>query len=213
MKNWKQFTFVAIIAIVGIIMGFVACDSSGNNDPKTFTVTIGSLTNGSIVANPTSGVEGTEITLTVNPENIYRLKSGTLKHGTTTIDETTLKFSLPASNVTVTAQFESLFIGTWNNQEQSYKIIFNENTYIIKFYYINTWCNDYKGTFSFTETELTLKNTHYVDNYIVNNDQWLEWDFDPVKYEFDFIDNNYFNLTRPNVPNDSLNGIWTRIVE
>jgi uncharacterized repeat protein (TIGR02543 family) len=40
MKNRKQFTFVAIIAIVGIIMGFVACDNnSGNNEPETFTVT------------------------------------------------------------------------------------------------------------------------------------------------------------------------------
>jgi len=31
MKNWKQFTFMAIIAIVGIIIGFVAC----NNDNET----------------------------------------------------------------------------------------------------------------------------------------------------------------------------------
>ena len=31
MKNWKQFTFVAIIAIVGIIISFMAC----NNDNET----------------------------------------------------------------------------------------------------------------------------------------------------------------------------------
>ena len=31
MKNWKQFTFMAIIAIVGIIIGFMAC----NNDNET----------------------------------------------------------------------------------------------------------------------------------------------------------------------------------
>jgi hypothetical protein len=38
MKNWKQFTFMAIIAIVGIIMGFVACDNdNGNNDPVLCT--------------------------------------------------------------------------------------------------------------------------------------------------------------------------------
>jgi len=30
MKNWKQFTFVAIIAIVGIIISFMACDNNGN---------------------------------------------------------------------------------------------------------------------------------------------------------------------------------------
>jgi hypothetical protein len=30
MKNWKQFTFVAIIAIVGIIIGFMACDNDNS---------------------------------------------------------------------------------------------------------------------------------------------------------------------------------------
>ena len=30
MRNWKQFTFVAIIVIVGIIIGFMACDNNGN---------------------------------------------------------------------------------------------------------------------------------------------------------------------------------------
>jgi uncharacterized repeat protein (TIGR02543 family) len=40
MKNWKQLNVMAVIAIVGIIIGFVACDNnSGNNDPETFTVT------------------------------------------------------------------------------------------------------------------------------------------------------------------------------
>jgi hypothetical protein len=81
--------------------------------PQVFTVTIGTFTNGSITANPTSGVEGTEITLTVNPDNLYRLKAGTLKYGSTAINETILKFNLPASNVTVVAEFESSFIGYW----------------------------------------------------------------------------------------------------
>jgi len=30
MKNWKHWAFVAVIAIVGIIMGFVACDNDNN---------------------------------------------------------------------------------------------------------------------------------------------------------------------------------------
>jgi len=34
MKNWKHWAFVAVIAIVGIIMGFAACDNdNGKNDP------------------------------------------------------------------------------------------------------------------------------------------------------------------------------------
>jgi hypothetical protein len=34
MKNWKHWTFAAIIAICGIIFGFIACDhDNGNKDP------------------------------------------------------------------------------------------------------------------------------------------------------------------------------------
>jgi len=41
MKNKKQLNVMAIIAIVGIIMGFVACDNGNDNPPppETFTVT------------------------------------------------------------------------------------------------------------------------------------------------------------------------------
>ena len=103
MKKPVFFEFLIIL----LAFGLVSCDNGSNGDiEKTYTVTIGTLTNGSITANPTSGVEGTEITLTVHPDNLYRLKSGSLKHGTTTINETFLKFNLPAFNVTVTAEFE-----------------------------------------------------------------------------------------------------------
>jgi hypothetical protein len=96
---------------------------NGNNGDDVYTVTIGTLTNGSITANPTSGIGGTEITLTVNPDDVYRLKTGTLKYGSKTIDESTFKFYLPAENVTVTAEFESKFIGIWSsstNQIRTY---------------------------------------------------------------------------------------------
>jgi hypothetical protein len=80
--------------------------------PTTYTVTIEPLENGTITANPESGVEGTEITLTVTPAANYRLKSGSLKYGTTAIDESTKKFNLPAGNVTVTAEFEEEVVVT-----------------------------------------------------------------------------------------------------
>jgi hypothetical protein len=32
MKNWKQFTFVAILAIFGIVFGFTACDDGNNSN-------------------------------------------------------------------------------------------------------------------------------------------------------------------------------------
>ena len=38
MKNWKHWAFVAVIAIVGIIIGFVACDNdNGKDDPVLCT--------------------------------------------------------------------------------------------------------------------------------------------------------------------------------
>lgn len=82
--------------------------------PSNYTVSIASLTGGTIVASPVSGVEGTEITLTVTPESGKQLKEGTLKYTpvggdtATSIDETTKKFNLPAANVTVSAEFEAI---------------------------------------------------------------------------------------------------------
>jgi len=77
MKNWKQFTYVAIIAIVGIIMGFVACDSSGNNDPKTFTVTF-DADNGSPKTTQTvnEGSKATEPTPPVKENDVCGLYLG-----------------------------------------------------------------------------------------------------------------------------------------
>ena len=178
MKNWKQFTFVAVIAIVGIIIGFMACDNGGNNNPKTYTVTIGTLTNGSITANPTSGTEGTEITLTIYPENLYRLKAGSLKHGSTDIDETTLKFNLPANDVIITAQFESLFIGTWEFDDV--QLIFVENNFTIKL----SGKNYFKGTFTVSETEFQLTRTH-----MWTDEQWVEG-LQSILLQYNLQDNN-----------------------
>jgi hypothetical protein len=129
MKNWKQWTLVVIIALFGIIVGFTACDDGNGDNGKIYSITIGTLTKGSITANPTSGTKGTEITLTVNPDDLYRLKSGSLKYGSTAINEITKKFNLPAENVIVIAQFESIFIGAWG-YSTNHKFTFFENTFI-----------------------------------------------------------------------------------
>jgi hypothetical protein len=103
----KHFSLFSVIVLLGfsMSMAFISCDPDGGT--TTYTVTIGTLSNGSITASPTSGVEGTEITLTVTPASGYRLKFGTLKHGTTTINESTFKFNLPDEDVTVVAEFEA----------------------------------------------------------------------------------------------------------
>jgi hypothetical protein len=153
-----------LVFIVSFLFGFIflGCPGTGPDDEtKTFTVTIGTLTNGTISANPTNGVAGTEITLTVSPEGTYQLKAGTLRYGTTAINETTKKFNLPAENVTVMAEFEKIPIvpttlqGTYrfttgdfaNNPE--YDIVITENTL--------TWSGE--GPYvvkSVTETNITI---------------------------------------------------------
>ncbi|AEF85770.1 CotH protein [Treponema primitia ZAS-2] len=106
MQNYSK-VLVGIILVFGFVLS--GCKQVNNpGDDKTYLVKIGTVTNGTISANPTSGAEGTEITLTVSPDDGYRLKIGTLKYGTTLINENTKKFNLPASNITVTAKFRIL---------------------------------------------------------------------------------------------------------
>ena len=74
-----------------------------------YEVVIDELENGSITANPATAVKGTEITLTVTPNLHYSLKEGSL----IVLDEegaevpvTNYKFTMPASDVLVGAEFE-----------------------------------------------------------------------------------------------------------
>lgn len=76
---------------------------------ELYSVTVSSLTGGSITASPSTAFDTEQITLTVEPQKGYMLKSGTL----TVKDENDsdvyfddLKFTMPASDVTVSAEFE-----------------------------------------------------------------------------------------------------------
>lgn len=69
-----------------------------------YTVTIGTLTGGTITANPTHPHAGELVTLTVTPAEGKQLKTGTLKYDNTVIDGTT--FTMPEKDVTITAEFE-----------------------------------------------------------------------------------------------------------
>jgi hypothetical protein len=86
----------------------------------TYTVTCATgLTGGSIAANPASAVEGTTITITATPESGYFLATITATDGNNTdvpvtIDGNTGTFTMPASNVTVTATFTQGFHVTLN---------------------------------------------------------------------------------------------------
>ena len=66
------------------------------------------ITNGTVTADLTSAIKGTEVTLTVTPEGGYELDALTVKDGENneiTVNDN--KFTMPASDVTVSATFKS----------------------------------------------------------------------------------------------------------
>jgi len=80
-----------------------------NVPANNYTVTIGALTNGKIIATPTYGEAGNEISLAVQPDTGYLLQEGSLKYkgeSTDAVVITGTSFALPAYNVTVTAAFD-----------------------------------------------------------------------------------------------------------
>lgn len=74
----------------------------GTIPPEVYTVTIDTVTHGSITASPVSGVSGTTITLTGTPDTGYELDYFTV-NGVAIVGNT---FTMPAENVTVGAVFK-----------------------------------------------------------------------------------------------------------
>ena len=69
-------------------------------------VTITTMTNGSVTADPTSGIQGTNIDLTVTPDAGYALASLTVVDGDNNeLTITNNRFQMPDSDVTVSATF------------------------------------------------------------------------------------------------------------
>ena len=81
---------------------------SGKEPAPTYTVSIDEeITGGTVTADPTSAEEGAEITLTVTPDDGYILKTLTVTDASDEeVTVTDNKFTMPASNVTVSAVFE-----------------------------------------------------------------------------------------------------------
>ncbi len=82
--------------------------------PIDYTVTIGSLTAGSIVADRATATIGTVVNLTIVPDTGRQLKAGTLKYNDGIQDTiiTGTSFTMPAANVSVTAEFEEVSVIT-----------------------------------------------------------------------------------------------------
>ena len=88
----------------------------------TYTVTLGTLTNagtGTILIDTSPATEASTITLTIQAEAGKQLKAGTLEAKNSSNVAQTLSgsgpytFTMPASNVTVTAEFEAVAAGTY----------------------------------------------------------------------------------------------------
>lgn len=76
----------------------------------TYAVNVGSVTGGSITVNSTTAVSGSVINLILTPEAGKQLKAGSLKYndGIKDVVITGTSFTMPAANVVVTAEFETV---------------------------------------------------------------------------------------------------------
>lgn len=75
--------------------------------PRTITID-DHITGGTVSANKTIARHGETITLTINPDSGKQLKNGTLKFNGTPITGKT--FKMPNENVTITAEFENIWL-------------------------------------------------------------------------------------------------------
>ncbi len=85
------------------------------NVTNLYSVTISATTNGTVVADKTSGIAaGETVTLTITPEARYELDSLVTSLSSNQISGSgnTRTFTMPAQNVTVTATFKIHYIGT-----------------------------------------------------------------------------------------------------
>ena len=92
----------------------VAVFKAGEEISISYRVTVAdTITGGSVSVDPETANIGGTVTLTVTPADGFRLKAGTLRvngsaEGITTVSETTYTFTMPAVDVTVTAEFEAI---------------------------------------------------------------------------------------------------------
>lgn len=111
---------------------------------KEYKVTAATVDNGTVTANPTTAVEGKQITVTVSAKEGYKLTAGslkatytdadnnnqpiTLKDGT---DANTYTFTMPAGDVAITAAFEAIKVETYSvttNSSDYGKVTANKTT-------------------------------------------------------------------------------------
>ena len=100
--------------------------------PNTYSVTIESTTNGTVVADKTSGIAaGETVTLTITPATKYELDSlsvTALSSNQISGSGNTKTFTMPAQNVTVTITFKAIPFKSATEAKEVGDIVFNDGT-------------------------------------------------------------------------------------
>ena len=113
MKNLSKITTLVLGAV--LFFGFASCQhETSPAEPTLYTVTVsGSIEHGKVTVDKTSAIAGTTIKLTVTADEGYKLDSYSVTDSSTNaITVTNGTFTMPASNVTVSAAFKVAYIGT-----------------------------------------------------------------------------------------------------
>ena len=121
--------FVSLVAFL-LSFAFVSCNvfyfgaDDDDDEPTSYSVTISdSIANGTVTASATSATAGTEITLTAAASTGYDFSAWNVTDASgNAVTVTNNKFSMPASNVTVSATFSETA-----TEATSYTVTFNSN--------------------------------------------------------------------------------------
>jgi hypothetical protein len=123
----KRKLFMLLVSFTAVCLLFGGCSNptvpESDIRDAVYRVTVLKTENGTITAVPPEGIEGTEITLVVNPQPGFALKNRSLEFGDLTFGnqpgnrqainelETPYRFTMQAKNIRVQAVFESVAPG------------------------------------------------------------------------------------------------------
>lgn len=93
-------------------------------DPEIFTISLSPATNGTISATPTSAAaQGATVTLTATPDAGYEFSAWVVKDASgNTVEVTDNKFTMPSSNVTISATFTAVSTGGGSGGCETYML-------------------------------------------------------------------------------------------
>ena len=169
---------------------------TGGSSSTSYNITCSDTEHGSISASPTTATQGSEITLTATPANGYKLGSWDVKDANNNaITVNGGKFTMPASNVTVSATFvengsssgeETITSGTFTFSDSKLTLTLESgvvieqskvsgSTNVNSSYNTVSTLRIYKGhalTFSgktFTKIEIVVNDTYYGNTLSANS--------------------------------------------